>query len=51
MVEYSFQEANELLSKNLESAETNLKSIETELDFLKDQITTSEVSILFSCSP
>ena len=45
MVEYSFEEAGTLLSKNLANAETNLKSIEEDLAFLKDQITTSEVNI------
>jgi prefoldin subunit 5 len=46
MVEYSFEEANELLTKNLESAKKSLATIEEDLDFLKDQITTTEVSIL-----
>lgn len=46
MVEYSFGEATELLTKNLESAKKSLVTIEEDLDFLKDQITTTEVSIL-----
>jgi prefoldin subunit 5 len=46
MVEYSCEEAIELLTKNLDAAKTNLKSVEEDLKFLKDQITTTEVSIL-----
>ncbi len=46
MIEYSFDEARQLLTKNLESAEGNLKSVEEDLEFIKDQITTTEVSIL-----
>jgi len=45
MVEYSFEEAIQLLTKNLESAERNLKELVEDLDFLKDQITTTEVNI------
>ena len=47
MVEYSFEEAMTLLSSNLAAAEKNLKSLEDDIGFLKDQITTTEVSILF----
>src|SRR5687768_8212146 len=46
MVEYSFDEAITLLSGNLSSAEKNLANVLEDLDFLKDQITTTEVSIL-----
>ncbi len=46
MVEYSFEEATVLLSNNLEAADKNLKSLEEDIGFLKDQITTTEVSIL-----
>eukprot|EP01088_Endostelium_zonatum_P000159 TRINITY_DN10264_c0_g1_i1.p1 TRINITY_DN10264_c0_g1~~TRINITY_DN10264_c0_g1_i1.p1 ORF type:complete len:192 (+),score=50.87 TRINITY_DN10264_c0_g1_i1:16-591(+) len=45
MVEYSFSEAIALLERNLNAARTNLKSIEAELNYLKDQITTTEVNI------
>jgi len=45
MVEYSFDEALLLLTRNLEAAKTNLSGIEAELNFLKDQITTTEVNI------
>lgn len=47
MVEYSFEEALTLLTKNLENAEINLRELNEDLDFLKDQITTTEVSILY----
>lgn len=46
MVEYTLAEARELLEKNLEQATSRLKQYEEDLDFLKDQITTTEVSIL-----
>eukprot|EP00005_Dracoamoeba_jomungandri_P001488 CAMPEP_0174257552 /NCGR_PEP_ID=MMETSP0439-20130205/6667_1 /TAXON_ID=0 /ORGANISM="Stereomyxa ramosa, Strain Chinc5" /LENGTH=174 /DNA_ID=CAMNT_0015340675 /DNA_START=26 /DNA_END=550 /DNA_ORIENTATION=- len=45
MVEYSFDEAIELLTKNLSGCKENLTSLETEINFLKDQITTTEVNI------
>jgi len=45
MVEFSFQEAIDLLSKNKESAEQSLISVSEQLDYLKDQITTTEVNI------
>jgi len=44
MVEYTFDEAITLLSRNYEGAQTQLKSIVEDLDFLKDQITTTEVN-------
>ncbi len=47
MVEYSFEEASSLLTNNLSSAEVSLKGIEEDLAFLKEQITTTEVSINF----
>jgi hypothetical protein len=46
MVEYSFDEAIALLTNNVLNAEKNLSNLVEDLDFLKDQITTSEVSIL-----
>ncbi len=49
-VEYSFDEAIALLTNNLVNAERNLNNLIEDLDFLKDQITTTEVSILFSLS-
>lgn len=36
MVEYSLSEAKVLLIKNQENAAINLKSFESDLDFLKD---------------
>lgn len=47
MMEYHIEEAEQLLTKNLETAVKNLIQIDTDLDFLRDQITTSEVRILF----
>jgi len=45
MVEYSFGEAVALLTKNLEGAKKTISTIEEDLNFLKDQITTTEVNI------
>ncbi len=36
MVEFTFQEANNLLTKNLLNAQNNLSTFETDLSFLKD---------------
>ena len=44
MLEYSIEEAETLLSKNLETATKNLAQIDIDLDYLRDQITTTEVS-------
>lgn len=49
MLEYSIKEAEALLSKNLNTAQKNLKEIEEDLGFLRDQYTTTEVSILQIC--
>ena len=48
MLEYSIDEAEKLLKKNQEAASTNLKQVEADMDFLREQITTMEVSILSS---
>ena len=45
MVEYSFQEAIALLGTNLKNAEAKLKEADDDIDFLKDQITTTEVNM------
>lgn len=45
MLEYPLEEAKSLLSKNLSTSNTNLKQIEQDLEFLRDQITTSEVNL------
>lgn len=46
MLEYDIDEAQALLEKNLLTATKNLDSLEEDLDFLRDQFTTTEVSIL-----
>jgi len=46
MLEYTIEEADKLLSKNLSTAQNNLKELQDDLDFLRDQYTTTEVSIL-----
>ena len=46
MLEYDIDEAQALLEKNLSTASRNLDSLEDDLDFLRDQFTTTEVSIL-----
>jgi hypothetical protein len=45
MLEYPIEEAKQLLSRNLNNATTNMQSLCEDLDYLKDQITTSEVNI------
>lgn len=45
MLEYPLEEAKALLSKNLSTSMSNLKQIEEDLEFLRDQITTSEVNL------
>ena len=45
MVEYTYKEAVKLLSANLASAEGKIKETEADLDFLKDQLTTTEVNL------
>lgn len=49
MLEYDIDEAQALLEKNLSTATRNLDSLEEDLDFLRDQFTTTEVSILLIC--
>lgn len=44
MVEFSYDEAEEFLKANLGRADKNLGSVDKEMAFLKDQITTMEVS-------
>jgi len=44
MLEYSLDDAEALLSKNLSSAQKNLLQIAFDLDFLRDQMTITEVS-------
>ena len=45
MVEYTYDEALKLLAKNLSNAQNKIKETETDIDFLKDQITTTEVNL------
>ena len=45
MLEYSLDDAEELLTKNKESAEKNVKQITFDLGFLRDQMTITEVTM------
>jgi len=45
MLEYSLEDAEQLLSKNLASAEKNLAEIGFDLDYLRDQMTITEVTM------
>ncbi len=45
MVEYSFEEALTLLERNLSNALFRIQQTEDDINFLKDQITTTEVNI------
>ena len=45
MLEYTYEEALELLTKNLNNAVDTVESLDADLDFIKDQITTTEVNI------
>lgn len=45
MVEYPIPEAEEMLSSRLATAKDSLKTTESNLEFLREQITTMEVNI------
>jgi prefoldin subunit 5 len=45
MLEYSLEEAEELLKQNMDSAITNMKCLEHDQEFLRDQLTTTEVNM------
>ncbi|XP_059470323.1 prefoldin subunit 3 [Neocloeon triangulifer] len=45
MLEYTLDGASELLTKNTEAAKRNLGYIEHDLNFLRDQLTTTEVNM------
>ena len=45
MVEYTHDDALKLLARNLKSAEEKLIETDSDIDFLKDQITTTEVNM------
>ncbi|KAK9813866.1 hypothetical protein WJX73_002460 [Symbiochloris irregularis] len=44
MLEYPLDEANNLLSTSLENATKSLKDINTQIDYIKDSITTTQVN-------
>jgi len=45
MLEYSLEDADALLQKNINTAKTSLSQVDNDLDFLKDQSTTTEVNM------
>ncbi|CAF91131.1 unnamed protein product, partial [Tetraodon nigroviridis] len=45
MLEYDIDEAHALLEKNLQTASRNLETLNGDLDFLQNQITTTEVTM------
>lgn len=45
MLEYTLDDAEALLSKNLETASRNLRQVDHDVDFLRDQFTTVEVNM------
>lgn len=45
MLEYDIDDAQALLEKNLSTASRNLETLEEDLDFLRDQFTTTEVNM------
>ncbi|XP_018328210.1 prefoldin subunit 3 [Agrilus planipennis] len=45
MLEYSLDDAEKLLTDNIAAATKNLKQVEYDLDFLRDQFTTTEVNM------
>ncbi|XP_066998710.1 prefoldin subunit 3 [Anabrus simplex] len=45
MLEYTLDDAMNLLAKNIDTAKTNLSCVEHDLDFLRDQFTTTEVNM------
>jgi len=45
MVEYSYDEAIALLTKNLTSAQDNLKDTCVDINYLRDQLNTTDVNL------
>ena len=45
MLEYTLDDAEALLTKNFTAAEKSLKTVDADLNFLKDQTTTIEVNM------
>lgn len=50
MLEYNLDDAEALLVKNLDAATKSLESVDEDLGFIRDQTTTTEVSIFFKMS-
>lgn len=44
MMEFTFDEAEDLLSKNLKTATENLEVVENQLSFLRDQVRSALIS-------
>lgn len=47
MLEYDLQEAEDVMKENREESKRIIKKLDKEMDFLKAQLTTLEVDILF----
>ncbi len=45
MLEYTYEEAAALLAENLKAAHAKKQEVEEDMDFLKDQITCTEVNV------
>lgn len=45
MLEYTLDDAQEMLTKNIEAAKRNLGYVEHDIDFVRDQYTTTEVNM------
>jgi len=45
MLEYNLDDATELISRNIQLATDNMRQIDEDLDFLRDQFTTTEVNM------
>lgn len=45
MVEYSFEEAMDLLAANLKNAEESLEVLKKDIEYIKDNVTVTEVGI------
>ncbi|XP_015123702.1 prefoldin subunit 3 [Diachasma alloeum] len=45
MLEYTLDDAQDLMVKNIESAKKNLNHVDHDLDFVRDQFTTTEVNM------
>ncbi|XP_025410075.1 prefoldin subunit 3 [Sipha flava] len=45
MLEYNLEDATELISRNIQLATNNMGQVDDDLDFLRDQFTTTEVNM------